>query len=344
VTAKPAHTRRPLLVDLHCDWLLQYATETTLFDPALYGGVNGRLPQAEGYLTGTSASVLACFRRSDDWAGQPDPWSALGDLITRIEAEFPGRVLAEPADAARWLDDPEGLCWAAIGVEGFDRLVREESDLERLPGLFRRGVRLFQPVYTRENALGGSSEPGDDRGLTDLGRAFLQALCDVSPERVGPRPVVDLAHLGPAAVSAVLTWFEADAGRASRVLPVYSHGAVRHAGFSSPRALEPGSLARLRALGGVVGFSVGPPFYDSHDALRASIAAAAEVPFLGRAGYEGLAVGTDFLGVDRTLAGLGNVEAVVNWLNAAFEPEAAAALIEGNARRLLLRAAGVPPD
>jgi membrane dipeptidase len=326
------------LIDLHIDWLLQYAPETTVFDPALYARVSARLGQAEGYLQGTWAAVLSCYRSADDWASQSDPWTALGALLARIEAEFPGRLLIGPADVARWLDDPEGLCWGLIGIEGFDALVRGPDDIDRLPRLFERGVRLFQPVYGASNALGGSSADGDDRGLTDLGRAFLQTLADLGGD--GPRPLLDLAHLNPTAAAEVLTWLEADAGRLQRVLPVYSHGAPSHEGFSTPRALTRDHLKRLRALGGVVGFSVGPPFYATAEQLKTSIESAAAIPFLGRPGFEGLAIGTDFLGVDRTLPGLGHVAEVVAWLASSFGPAEAAALIQGNARRWLTQAVG----
>src|SRR5512135_515613 len=221
------------LIDLHTDWLLQYAPETTIFDPALCARISGRLGQAEGYLQGTWAAVLSCYRSADDWARQPDPWAALGALLTRIEAEFPGRLLIGPADVARWHDDPEGLCWGLIGIEGFDALVRGPGDLDRLPRLFERGARLFQPSYGPTGVLAGSSAEGDDRGLTDLGRAFLETLADLADDDGGARPLLDLAHLNPKAAGAVLSWFEADAGRSRRLLPVYSHGTTAHAGFAT---------------------------------------------------------------------------------------------------------------
>ncbi len=178
----------PRLIDLHCDWLLQYAQETTLYDPAHYPWVPGRIAQTEGYLGTTRAAILSCYRAADDWAAQADPWRALAELITRIEAEFSGRLLIDRDDWRRWQDDePDGLTWGLIGIEGFDCLIREVGDLDRLSGLFERGVRLFQPVYGASSRLGGSAEPGDDRGLTDLGRAFLQVLFDLVPsERGGP--------------------------------------------------------------------------------------------------------------------------------------------------------------
>jgi membrane dipeptidase len=335
-----SQSQPPRLIDLHCDWLLQYAGETTVYDPALYADAAARLGQAEGYLQNTRAAVLSCWRSADDWARQPAPWAALAALVARIEAEFPGRVLADPDDHARWRDDPEGLCWAVIGVEGFDALVRTSADLEKLPRLFVRGVRVFQPAYTPGGVLAGSSAPGDDRGLTDLGRAFLQTLADLGSPSDGPRPVLDLAHLNPRSMSDVIAWFEADPSRLDRLIPVYSHGALRHDGFAAPRAITPENLGRLRTLGGYVGFSVGPPFYATAEALKAGLDAAASLPFLGRLGSEGIGIGTDFLGVDQTLPGMGDVAGLVAWLASTFDPVTASALIAGNATQLLARTTG----
>jgi membrane dipeptidase len=325
------------IIDLHTDWLLQYAGETTVYDSSLYPGVASRLGQAVGYLQATSAAIVSCFRREADWSAQPDPWAALDALITRIEAEFPGRVLRDPIDVTRWQDEPEGLAWALIGVEGFDSLIRDEADLDRLPDLLRRGVRLFQPTYTAGSLLAGSSVPGDDRGLLDLGRRFLERLAELSDPDCGPRPILDLAHLNPIAAADVLSWLDSDPERARRLLPVYSHGALRHDGFSTPRAITPDNLTRLRSLGGAIGFGVSPPFYSDPAQLQAGIEAAAALPFLGRPGFEGIAIGTDFLGVDQTLPNLANAEAVATWVEATFPAEASRAILVENGRRLIAR-------
>lgn len=329
----------PRLIDLHVDWPLQYATELTLFGPSLYADLPARLPQVEGYLDATWAAFVSLYRRPDDWSRQADPWRSLGDLLARVEAEFPGRLLLGPDDLARWNDDPEGLTWAIVGVEGFDALVREPTDLDRLPALFDRGVRLFQPVFGPTSLLGGSSAEGDDRGLTDLGRDFLRVLSELRPEH-GPRPIVDLAHLNPRAMADMLAWFEADAERLRRLVPLYSHGAPCHEAFDTPRAIGRENLARLRAIGGVVGFSVVSPFFETEGQLRAAIEATAGLPFAGRAGYEGIAIGTNFLSTDRIPPGLGNTEAVVGWLAKTFDAEVALALIRENARRLIERTVG----
>jgi membrane dipeptidase len=328
------------LIDLHVDWLLQYTGESVVFDPSLYPNVEKRQAQASGYLQACRAAILSCYRRSDDWARQADPWAALGQLITRIEAEFPGRLLIQPDDFDRWQDDRDGLTWGLIGIEGFDSLIRSTQDLARLTPLFERGIRLFQPVYTETSALGGSSVAGDDRGLTGLGREFLDRLLEVAPTGPGPRPILDLAHFNQTATSEVLDWFEAEESRCRRVLPIYSHGTPAHAGFSTPRALSIENLARLRTMGGVIGLGISPPFFQSQDEVKNAIETVAAIPFQGRAGHEGIAIGTDFLGVSKILPGLDHAEAVVSWVQANFERTVAKDLRHDNALGLISRATG----
>src|SRR5262245_33532128 len=157
------------LVDLHCNWALQYACESTQYDPAQYAEIASRVGQVEGYLMGTSADLLFCGRRAGDWSKQSDPWGTLAAMITRYEAEVPGRLVLDPDDAARWSAEPaDGLCWALLGIEGFDALVCEASDLDRISTIYRRGIRVFQLVDSATNMLGGSSASSDDdRGLTE---------------------------------------------------------------------------------------------------------------------------------------------------------------------------------
>ena len=327
-------------IDLHVDWPLQYAQEATLFNPALYPGVTERFGQAVGYLQTARGAIVSCYRRADDWAGQPDPWAALGSLIARVEAEFSGRLLIGPDDFARWRDDRDGLTWAMIGVEGFDALIRSANDLPRLPQLFSRGVRLFQPTYGPSSVLGGSAMPGDDRRLLDLGRAFLETLAEIA-DGSGPRSVIDLAHSNPATASDVLAWFEADVERPKRLLPAYSHGALARDSDHSPRAISRDNAAWLRSLGGVIGLGVSPPFYLEPDQIRADVEALASFPFAGQAGVAGIAIGTDFLGVERTLPGLANAPEVVSWVEATFDPATASALLHDSALDLIARAVGV---
>jgi membrane dipeptidase len=328
------------LIDLHVDWLLQYAGESVVFDPALYPGIEQRQPQAVGYLQACRGAILSCYRRAEDWATQIDPWSALDQLITRIEAEFPGRLLIEADDFDRWQVDREGLTWGMIGVEGFDSLVTTPKDLERLPRLFDRGVRLFQPVYTSKNLLAGSSVVGDDRGLTELGLGFLEMLGSLSAVGRGPSPLFDLAHLNQPSTSDVLDWFETDPTRLQRILLIYSHGTPAHPGYDTPRAISIDNLTRLRRLGGFIGLGVSPPFFQAIDQVKQAIETTASIPFEGRVGFEGIAIGTDFLGVNQTLPGLSNAEDVIDWVQSQFERPIAKDLLHDNALGMMARATG----
>jgi membrane dipeptidase len=335
------------LIDLHCNWALQYAGETCHYDAAAYADVRMRLDQVEGYLTGTGIAVLACGRRAGDWTRQPDAWKTLGEMIARYEAEFSGRLLIGPDDVTRWnAEPPDGIGWGILGVEGFDALVRQPADLDRLPGLFRRGVRVFQLVETEASALGGAAVRGDDRGLSELGRAFLDRLEGLSRSSgpSGPCPVVDLADLNFRTTDEILAWFESDPTRLDRLLLVRSHGTIETPRRAVVTGLSAENLPLFRALGGVVGLSPGLPFFDSPEGFRAGIEAIAAVPFRGLAGYTGIGMGTDFLNLEQTLPHIENVSRLTDWLAANFTTDVAASLIRGNACTLLAQAAGKALD
>ena len=227
-----------------------------MFDPSAYMRIPGRLEQLGGYMSATSAAVLSCACSAADFERPPTSWQLLGDVVTRYEAEFAGRLLIGPEDFGRWCSEPsDGLTWGMLGVSGLDDLVRDQPDLKRLPALFERGVRVIQLVETANSLLAGSAEPGDDRGLTELGRSCLSEIETLpTNDRRGGRPIVDLAHLNPRSMSDVIETVESSA-RTGRILLMYSHGAVAHSGFDGPRALDVQNLARLRAAGSLIGLT-----------------------------------------------------------------------------------------
>jgi membrane dipeptidase len=336
------------VVDLHCEWLLQYATETTLFEPSAYGNVRDRLPALDGYLLGASAAVLFCSRKPDDWARRGDRWGTLGDMLARYEAEFAGRLLIGPEDLARFGSEPaDGLCWGMLGVAGLDFLVRDPAALDRLAGAFDRGVRVFQLVEGPDNLLGGSAEAGDERSLTELGLAVLDRLLELAPRvgHAGARPVVDVAGMNTHTLAKVLDWAEQDRARAERLVLLSSHGplgglAAESMGMMGTAAAAHENLRRFRDLGGVIGISPGPPAVASAEALRETIEAIASIPLLGRPGYEGIGIGTNFLRLSALLPELTDVARLIAWLVRTFGAEAGRDLGERSARRLLARAAG----
>ncbi len=327
---------------------MQYATETTLFEPSAYGDVRDRLPALGGYLLGASAAVLYCSRKPDDWSRRGDRWGTLGDMLARYEAEFAGRLLIGPDDLARFSSEPaDGLCWGMLGVAGLDFLVRDPADLDRLAATFERGVRVFQLVEGPDNLLGGSAGAGDERSLTELGLAVLDLLLEIAPPfaHAGARPVVDVAGLNARALAKVLDWAEQDRSRAERLVLLSSHGslgglALECMGMTGTTVAAHENLRRFRDLGGVIGVSPGPPAVASAEALREMIEAIASIPFLGRPGYEGIGIGTNFLRLSALLPELMDVGRLIGWLVQTFGPETGRDLGERSAGRLLARAAG----
>jgi membrane dipeptidase len=94
-------------------------------------------------------------------------------------------------------------------------------------------------------------------------------------------------------------------------------------------------------LGGYVGVSVSPPFFESPDQVKEAVDLISSIPFEGRVGAEGIAIGTDFMGVDRTLPGLGNVTEVIAWVQAKFDRPTAKRLLLDNGLALIARTTGV---
>jgi membrane dipeptidase len=331
------------LIDLHCNWALQYACESSQYEAEHYTDIPSRVGQVDGYLMGTAAAVLMCGRHPADWAAHVGPWRTLGDMIARYEAEFSGRLLLGPEDVERWRAEPaDGLCWGVLGIEGFDSLIREPGDLDHLPGLFERGVRVFQLVQSGSTAPREAATAGHNRGLGELGRAFLESLYALAPAagQPGPRPVVDLANLNGQTTSDALAWFEADGTRPERLILMRSFGAFDPDDRQGNAGLARQNLTRFRALGGVIGLSVGAADFPTTEELRAGIERAAAIPFQGRPGYEGLGIGTNFIALDQPIRRLENVSRIVEWLTAEFAPEVATSLAQENARKVLLRSAG----
>ena len=132
-----------------------------------------------------------------------------------------------PDDVERWrAEPPNGLCWGMLGVAGFDFLIREPADLDRLPSLFERGVRVFQPVESGTSLLGGSAEPATIASSPSWASRFsLDWRNWPETASASPRPIVDLAHMNAASMAEVIK-LATEGARAGRLLLMYSHGAL----------------------------------------------------------------------------------------------------------------------
>ena len=234
------------LVDLHCDWLRQYATETTLHRASLYPEVPDRVGRLDGYLLGTSLTVLACARKPEDWSAQPDAWGSLGLLLARYESEFAGRLVRDRrgrrrAGGRRPPMGCAGACSASPGSTSW-------SGTPTTSTACRPSSRAGSASSSRSPRARGSWADRRPRetsaGLTDLGRAFLDRLSDLTPAgESGPRPILDLAGMNAATVADTLRWLDQDRPRSRSWQLAISHGTTHY------RDLQDGSSPGLHDLG-----------------------------------------------------------------------------------------------
>lgn len=297
------------LIDLAVEWPLQYAGESAAIDPSEAHGVRERLGQVDGYLSATRAAIA--------WFGpgpgeRPDPWGEVSRRFAGIEAEFSGRLLADPIDLDRFEAEPDDtLTWAVAGLRNAADLLRTPGAEGKLAALIDRGLRAVR-------LLGSVDRPGDpanDRGLTDEERSIIASVCSCVD---GSGLLLDLAGLPPTA-----------AGEAMSLLEALGPGAVTPiVSLSGPMGgLGAETFGRLRSLGGLFGCCPGRSFAaDAEEFIKAI-----------EANGEATAIGTGFLGIDDPIEGLGNVPDLIEWLSGRLGDGEAQWVVSENALALIRR-------
>src|SRR4051812_49323392 len=178
------------------------------------------------------------------------------------------RIAREPADLTLG-----GDVVAVMHIEGAEAV---DPGLELLPALHALGLRSIGITWSRPNAFGHGV--GDERGLTDAGRALVRAC-----EELGI--LVDLSHLSERGF-----WDVAEI--AQRPL-VVTH-ACAHALVPHPRNLTDRQLDAVRDSGGVIGICFPREFAGPQ---RTDIAR--HIDYVAtRIGPRHVALGSDFDGAE----------------------------------------------
>jgi membrane dipeptidase len=138
-----------------------------------------------------------------------------------------------------------------------------------------------------------------------------------------------------------LRWFDENPAQGGGMLLVVSHGTFGYRELVEDSSPDSRNLRAIRSRGGVIGLTPGLPGCETADELKQLVAAIAAIPFDGRPGYEGIAIGGDLLGPEQTAPGLASARDITRSLGRILEPDAAAAIAHGNARNLLVQSAGV---
>lgn len=164
-----------------------------------------------------------------------------------------------------------------LGVEGSYAIDDDvDGGVERLA---EAGVRFIGPLWERDSAAGGSCRSKVDRGLTDVGRALVDA-CN------GRRMLLDVAHAGKRTF-----WDLCERSQ----LPVFSSHSGADAVHAHARNLDDDQLRAIGKAGGIVGVIFVAPYLGGPFCTIERIADHIEhVAVI--AGDDAVALGSDFDG------------------------------------------------
>jgi membrane dipeptidase len=237
--AKALHAR-VLTLDTHVDIGRGYATET--LDPGRFTRAQVDLPKMRA--GGLDAMFLIVFtgQGARDPEGYAKAAASAEDsyrAISRAIDAYPDQIaLARSADEVEAIH-ASGRKVALIGMENAYPL---GQSVDAVPLWAQRGVRYVGLTHMGHNQFGGSSNPNpalgdseDDAGLTELGRALVQALNDNAI-------LVDVSHVGKRSML--------EATRLSRAPVIASHSGASGR-YENLRNLDDEQLQAIRDNGGV---------------------------------------------------------------------------------------------
>lgn len=229
-----------LTIDTHVDIGPGYATAA--LDPGGFTPAQVDLPKMRAGGLDAGFFIVYTPQGPRDAAGYQAARAAAEEkyaAIDRMVRAYPDQIaLATTADEVEAID-AAGKLVALIGIENAYPF---GPSIDDVPMWAERGARYASITHFGDNQFGGSSnprpdlgDPGEDGGLTDLGRALVAALNDHGI-------MVDISHVGKR------TGLEALA--ASRAPVIATHSGAR-AVFDNPRNLDDEQLEAIRDNGGV---------------------------------------------------------------------------------------------
>lgn len=277
-------------------------------------------------------------------------WSLVGDLLWMDPKTYKQKSVPKPGETMGWFEREiartkghlaqqglrilrssadvdlalRGRPHVVLAVEGANFI---ESDTRRIRTAYDLGLRHLQLVHYTRNTIGDlQTEPGTQRGLTQLGKAVVQE-CN----RQGI--LVDLAHCTEAGVI--------DALSVSRAPMVWSHGSVtRQLNTSAAtslwrrRQLSLNTAREIAGHGGVVGlWSLTSDVGKTLEAYADRMIELAE--WLGD---DHVAFGTDIngLGPFSVLSGYGDIRLIIDrWQRQGVDEGRIRKLAIGNYARVL---------
>ncbi|MHB1628269.1 MAG: dipeptidase [Bacilli bacterium] len=176
---------------------------------------------------------------------------------------------------------------ALLSLEGADAL---NGQIGVLHALFRLGVRLIGLTWNGANSVADGVGEARGAGLSQFGRDVVRTMRSLGM-------VVDVSHLAERGVWDVLDMY------GGPVVASHSNAAAVHA---HRRNLSDDQVRGIAATGGIVGATFVPGFIGDKNVLDSEDLLRHIDHLLTVAGPDGVALGSDFDGIDTTLADLRN--------------------------------------
>ncbi len=270
------------LFDAHCDSLSRLAgkpQETLVsnsgqWDASRCGGIG---PQAQVFSLFWD-SAAPHFHEKIDWQLQ-----RFREECSRHEAVFAHCTTAQQARSA----NDQGRVAAFLSVEGAELI---DCSLDKLQTYYEAGVRIVNLTWNHANALSGSHCDECGRGLSPLGREYVNKMQELGM-------LVDVSHLSDAGF-----WDVMDMA----VKPVIASHSNSRDVFFSTRNLTGAQFTAIMKQHGVVGLNAYARFLGEGKVTSETLMAHLE-HFLALGGEKAVALGGDWDGCDELPEGYSGV-------------------------------------
>lgn len=266
-----------IVCDGHCDTLGDVlAGARRLHDHAASGHVD--LPRLRA--GGVTAQVFACFVPVSEYhAGATRHALQRLDALHEALATDAGDLLLATGAADIRRAKVSGQIAGLLGLEGAEALA---GSLEVLRCFHRLGVRVLGLTWNYRNEVADGVHDSGTRGLTPFGTRVIEE-CN----RIGM--MIDVSHLSPAGLTAVLTVSQ------QPVIASHSNAAAL---CSHIRNLTDAQIEAIAAAGGLIGATFVPIFLTSPEENATLGHVLDQLDYLIRvAGPDHVMIGSDFDGI-----------------------------------------------
>ncbi len=257
------------IFDGHCDTMSEMYNRKEVFEKNSFHIDAGRMKRYDKY-----AQIFAAF--VDKKRMKTSPYEHILNMLDFFKQE----ALKNDISVALSSSDIEKLKQSAIlAIEGGEAA---EGSLEKLEGLYEKGVRLMTLTWNYRNEICDGIDEKDGRGLTEFGKQTVKKMNELGM-------VVDVSHISEQGfwdtVSVCVKPF------------VASHSAVK-AICNHRRNLTDEQIKEIISLNGVIGINFYPLFLDNFGKCKAERILEHMEYILELGGENNVGLGSDFDGIN----------------------------------------------